>query len=514
MNTDRTTETIVEAWLADGFTPTPDVETMLDGVRAGVAATPQRRHRWWPFGRTAAAPVPERGPAPARGFTMFSALKFVTAAVIVALFGGFLLTGVLTAPQDDEVLPAAVSASPTTEAEPDATAAPTEPTEPQDPSVRSDILPGVTLAVEEVEPGVFHVIDDGVRDLHSGRQTDIVAGHDDGIWLLRKNQFFRLGSDAGHGWPNGERPQSDDPVFDIVDHFEVTPDERVWVVHTERVPDPRDDFRDVGVLLSSDGDGWSRVQTPGNDLIAIAVGPDGTLWATWRELNWYESEREMYASPGVGHLGPSGWEPLTARPGVYERLHPTASGVLYAQGCIYGSCVASRYEDGAWSTMEGWTGTWDVAPDDTVWSLKSGFDPKSDPKGLARVAGSTREEWELEDLPDMGLGIALERGGAPISTFRAAPDGSLWASLWQHGPDGDDPPEAGLWTGEQRGERDRYDPRCDGLVRFDGETTDHFLPGRCVTMDIAADGSVWVLTDEDKGKDLYVITPEAVAAAE
>ena len=30
------------------------------------------------------------------GFTMFSALKFVVAAAIVALFGGFLLAGVLT----------------------------------------------------------------------------------------------------------------------------------------------------------------------------------------------------------------------------------------------------------------------------------------------------------------------------------------------------------------------------------------------------------------------------------
>jgi hypothetical protein len=32
-------------------------------------------------------------------------------------------------------------------------------------------------------------------------------------------------------------------------------------------------------------------------------------------------------------------------------------------------------------------------------------------------------------------------------------------------------------------------------------------------MHIAADGSVWVLADEARGKDLYVITPEAVAAS-
>ena len=46
------------------------------------------------------------------GFTMFSAVKFVAAAAIVALFGGFLLAGILTTQQDGEVLPAAVTESP------------------------------------------------------------------------------------------------------------------------------------------------------------------------------------------------------------------------------------------------------------------------------------------------------------------------------------------------------------------------------------------------------------------
>ena len=114
----------------------------------------------------------------------------------------------------------------------------------------------------------------------------------------------------------------------------------------------------------------------------------------------------------------------------------------------------------------------------------------------------------------MGLGIALEEGyyhGTFLTTFMAAPDGSLWASLWQRGPDGDEPPAHGLWTEDQRGDKGLYDPRCDGLVRFDGESADRFLPDRCVSIDITADGSVWVLADAEEGKDLYVITPDAVA---
>jgi hypothetical protein len=55
---------------------------------------------------------------------------------------------------------------------------------------------------------------------------------------------------------------------------------------------------------------------------------------------------------------------------------------------------------------------------------------------------------------------------------------------------------------------------ADGLARFDGERLDQFLPGQCGSIDIAADGSAWVLSDGDEGKALYVITPEAWVASE
>jgi len=49
---------------------------------------------------------------------MFSATKFVVAGVIVVLFGGFLLAGVLTQPQSEEPLPVGASASASPEATP------------------------------------------------------------------------------------------------------------------------------------------------------------------------------------------------------------------------------------------------------------------------------------------------------------------------------------------------------------------------------------------------------------
>ena len=78
------------------------------------------------------------------GFTMFSALKFVVAAVIVALFGSILLMGILTTPQGDDLVPAAVTGSPS-------------------PMTTEALLAG--MVTEEVEPGVFRAINDRVRDL-------------------------------------------------------------------------------------------------------------------------------------------------------------------------------------------------------------------------------------------------------------------------------------------------------------------------------------------------------------
>ena len=184
---DQQMQSLLDAWYRDREIPRPKVQASVAEVMASVPRTRQRGRCWplpaferpvsaFPTRELAPVPIPATiGPTPARGFTMFSALKFVAAAVIVALFGGFLLAGLLTTPRND-VLPAAVTASPS-------------------PTVRSDILPGVALTVEEVEPGFYEVVNDGVRDLRSVEAVDIVAGYDGGVWLLREDGFFRLGND-------------------------------------------------------------------------------------------------------------------------------------------------------------------------------------------------------------------------------------------------------------------------------------------------------------------------------
>jgi hypothetical protein len=125
-----------------------------------------------------------------RFHSMFSATRFVAAAAIVALFGGFLLTGVLTTQQGDEMIPAAVTTSPS-------------------PMTTDELLSG--FVTEEVEPGVLRVVNDGVRDLTRSPdpergQTEwgnIVAGLDGSVWVVLDDGFYRLGGVGTHEYPDG-----------------------------------------------------------------------------------------------------------------------------------------------------------------------------------------------------------------------------------------------------------------------------------------------------------------------
>ena len=154
----------------------------------------------------------------------------------------------------------------------------------------------------------------------------------------------------------------------------------------------------------------------------------------------------------------------------------------------------------------------DVGRDGTVWL--------GNDDGLTRFADGEWEHWTTADVlgPSYDFSYYDEPGVDYVgeTQFEAAPDGSLWFSPWRRCPT-----EAGSFTWCR-----------DGLARFDGQTLDRFLRGQYISMDIAADSSVWVLgaeesldgrldggdprwvLDDDEQRGLYVITPEAVAATE
>ena len=85
-------EPFVQEWLHRTLDTIPEPAHRYGLVAAEVNATPQAR-------------VWRQVPLPA-GFSMWSVAKSFVAISIVALFGGFLLAGVLTGPQGDELVPA------------------------------------------------------------------------------------------------------------------------------------------------------------------------------------------------------------------------------------------------------------------------------------------------------------------------------------------------------------------------------------------------------------------------
>jgi hypothetical protein len=421
-----------------------------------VGTTPQRRRRWWPFGMIHSKPDTE-------GSMTFSALKFVVAGVIVALFGGFLVAGVLTTQQDGEAPPAAVTASPAAEATSD-------PTEAPEPSVRTDILPGVTLNLEQVEPGIVRVIDDGVRDLAKANNLDIVAGHDDGIWLLRPRWFFSLGGDTPRAWPI---------TFEGAPDLEVAPDGTVWAMLEPHSAWPR--FRLYSVARASDA--WTLTRL---GVRLFELTSDGTVWALWR------AGPEDPDGMVFGYLGADGWQSVGEWLFGYERwtgpgdLLVSDGGEVWA--FVWGDGVR-RFVDGAWRSYDGrpdFTEDIAVGADGTFWGITG--------RGVFfRFDGS---EWMTFEPPDWMPKDARRGGRHPWGRLRVAPDDALWVPV--------------------RGKvHDRL--VIDGVARFDGVTWSHYLQGFWVeAMDIAADGAIWLLATEPDAdiRHVYVITPEAVSAKE
>jgi len=439
------------------------------------------------------------------GFTMFSALKFATAGAILALFGGFLLAGILTMPDGDEVVPAAVTESPELEA----TTARKEPTEPPDPSVRTDILPDIALTVEEVEPGVLWVVNDGRSDfafpVDPEVPYDIVAGHDGGIYVLEPGHYARLGE--GGGSAEGYKGSG----WNLVDAFPsdvgVAPDGTVWAV-----------FESPGgwrVYSKPWGSGHETQHSPTMvGLEPIEVTSDGTVWAVWLD----DQEGVVF-----GYLEADGWTMVGEWPFDGGYLNVSDRGDVWAVIPPYdwGFSKAHRFVDGAWRNEEGGgfePGGWgfmtpaDVGVDGTFWGIRE--------HALIRFDGTEWTTFEPPDWsqPDVAMRQLADDGWVPDHLDgdrwgepHVAPDGSLWvpSQLGVYHRDGD------LGGGHQV----VCGHGIDGVARFDGETWSRLLQGRCVeAMDIAADGSVWLLASKSDARyplaHVFVITPEAVAGTQ
>ena len=460
MTDDRQSGVLFESWLKGTDPMPPNARPSVARVMARMPQTRQRG-RWWPLPLLdSPAPIPTtNGRQPARGFTMLSALKFVVAAAIVALFGGFLLTGILTTPQGDEVLPAAVTESPS-------------------PMTTEELLSG--MVTEEVEPGVLRVVNDGVRDLM--RTYNIVVGMDGSVWGVRDQGFFRLGGEFTK-WPGKASS----------DGFRVTPDGTIWVARPvyEWEEEPG-----KGTIRSFDGKRWKTHKTfPVNDEGGVEVGSDGTVWGWWPN----PKDAGRWPDMVVARYGADGWQR-------HSDPIPHFLGLRVGSGddvwVMYEGDDRREYlrqfVGGDWMEHEVPVspGDWDIGPDGTAWARGSGewrVDESGenvlDAEGVPIIDhANTIMRFDGDDWQEFGPG-----DGVPgMLGLRVAPDGSLWAAASEEEP--------------------------GGLYHFHGDEWSQYLTDLGVDrFEFGPDGAVWLLgglggLDEDNWFDLYVITPEAVAA--
>ena len=404
---------------------------------------------------------------------MFSATKFLVAGAIVALFGGVLLTGVLRQqPSDESLPPAAVSASALLS--PEATSDPAP-----DQSVRSDVLPGVDLQVEQVQPGVYRVLSDGSRSVQ-GRSVVVSSTGD--VWLLRgssgnwnivrlgdpevslhltdgkkRRVSLRLDADGRplvESWVAASAIRTRAQVFDGTTWLKTDLTPYSPCPYEGSDSSPKTGVAPPDVNIMPDGSCWE----PGNDRFkdgywgpvpkaelglpddqfveANTVGPDGTGWASVRS---------------EGPAGPTTFDGLLRYDGQTWTHIPLPSSMGESADPAFTADMA-------------------VAPDGTVWLLE--YSPES--VTVRAWDGATWASYgpsvpPTEDWCGAGGGCAMPRG------IHFNTDGTIWF--------------------------------MGGRLFFDGASLHPFdlWLMRPSLSSFAPDGTVWALGDGH----LYAITPEA-----
>ena len=484
---------------------------------------------------------------PWRFQSMFNATKFVVAGAIVALFGGFLLAGVLTQPSDKS-LPAA--ASPTTTATP-------------------DLLPGVDLITEEVEPGVYRVTGDGTANdlaIHATVNGDVpvqvVAGQDGSLWVRDQPASHFLGGEVPAEQDGDDRllrlgtPGIVDAsgVNDFRPDISVAPDGTLWALG-DRIGWPVYGNGSRQLLSLVDGE-WTEHAAPQDRMLTgIETPADGSVWVS--------------AAVGTGEGCPNGDVGRVAAGGrlavarlvdgewVEEAIEPAlraGDGGSLAVGpdgtALLGTTYFNSCHSGAWLGIveraeDGWAPSFTADPeadrvlpgvgpiaigsDGTTWAYQSLSNigegvPTWGPRLLRRTDGA----WEI--LGDDESVPALVGTQTWESRMAVSPEGRLWIAL------------DGPWVIDAHRDWDdrsiaaTLDGLCAGLLSYDGTSWSQHLSGSCVSdVSAAPNGVVWAtvldfdpawIDDlEPRLRDaaqmrpsppagIYAITPEAMAGTE
>lgn len=379
----------------------------------------------------------------------------------------------------------------------------TDPTFDQD----TELLPGVELVTEQVEPGVFRVVSDGVRELsrpvelddfygwappgHLYRENALygsdITANQDGVWLRRPEAIMRLGATEPVWTPDAKS---------TTPSFAVAPDGTL--------------YRSGEQLILEEGE-WAKMDLAVRklglrDVDRVRFAPDGSLWVLGNNGK-KSAEREQR----LARRDASGWSRIATPPNTpkwrQEQRKRESLGRRRRQ--------PPRIDH------------WAITPDGTLYVTRG--------RDVQRFAG---EGWET-----------LERSGVDVQGIHIGPDGAVWVASRPGGGewsdrqvvrvDAEGMPAIDIeWhpffessQGAGAGGAFWYAPNgdpmaaggCGGITRVDGTTEATFLEGMCIyDIAIGPNGGVWLeagtwdgnywIPDAIGPVETFVITVDAEAA--
>jgi hypothetical protein len=465
MNAERRLEPRLDRWFAERAATLSEPREGFEEMLEMLAATPQRRRRWW-------LPAPEIGPlsAPRKLFgRMAMVLSTGLAAALVLLAFGIVSLGLLggpdrsTQPQPAIGTEAQATTTPATTDPPTAPASAAPSATPTSNAVALETYQAVLAGLElkEVAPGVFRVVADAIgRPMRNIDQLTIAP--DGRVWIIKRKQLVEVGERGGYEQPSElvvgrdgrlfRMDWQDTQVWELGDDgwrpllawpTVGAPGFQGWygwrLVGSTESGELWATSPDVPRAARFEGDTWIEFEPRDMDidwpadadleLVGVAdleLAADGSIWAWLREWRGPEAPGDGQDAPApvdtlVRYDGVS-WEQVTPPGGPLataevfgplgpraEVLHPGQGSSMWVHG-TYPEAELMHWDGETWSTALAPRSS-DLVIDrgERVWSLKRQGDP-----ALLGLDGSA---WSTYAIP-----VVLSE----VATLQLAPDDSLW----------------------------------------------------------------------------------------